>query len=31
MTKVMDKQKNHRDNKRVIRKSIGVIYVYLNQ
>jgi hypothetical protein len=29
--KVMDKQKYHCDNNRVIKKSIGVEYVYLDQ
>jgi hypothetical protein len=31
MTKATDKQKNHCDNNRVIRKSMGGETVYLNQ
>jgi hypothetical protein len=31
MTKAMDKQNNHQNNNRVIRKSIKGEYLYLNQ
>jgi hypothetical protein len=31
MTKVTDKQKNYHDNKKVIRTSIEVEYIYLDQ